>query len=393
MAIPRIFVSSTCYDLQEIRFQLRDFIKGFGYEPVMSEFDGIFYNYESHVQDSCLAEISKCQLFLLVVGNNYGSFYHQQKENIKTPDSVTLQEFKKAIENDVYKHVFINKFVDYDYGNYQRALKKIILKHFKDNEIENEKIASVKLQLKQKFDETYPFPYDSYQYVFYFLDIIHELKNGNAYNTFESFADVKESLKKQWAGFMYENLTKKTINSHEILAPINERITHIDDSLKKLLNTKTISQDSKISFDISKISRDVDIDSLEELQNQIYDTLENIFLYGYYDHDGELLYNKRVWFNFKITHKKAKEWLDSLETVGKDYKWSKTIHANDVYKAVPFSKWIPTQAEIAYVHVFTLFSIYDSLADNEKDSFIKTVMKKFDEAYEAPVPDKDEPLL
>lgn len=37
MATPRIFVSSTCYDLQEIRFQLRSFIQEYGYEAVLSE--------------------------------------------------------------------------------------------------------------------------------------------------------------------------------------------------------------------------------------------------------------------------------------------------------------------------------------------------------------------
>ena len=44
MAVPRVFISSTCYDLQEIRFQLRRFIQDIGYEPVMSEFGDIFYD-------------------------------------------------------------------------------------------------------------------------------------------------------------------------------------------------------------------------------------------------------------------------------------------------------------------------------------------------------------
>ena len=44
MAIPRIFISATCYDLQEICFQLRRFIQEVGYDPVMSEFGDIFYD-------------------------------------------------------------------------------------------------------------------------------------------------------------------------------------------------------------------------------------------------------------------------------------------------------------------------------------------------------------
>ena len=54
MAKPRIFVSSTCYDLKEIRSQIREFIIDYGYEPILSEFGDIFFDYGEHPQDSCL---------------------------------------------------------------------------------------------------------------------------------------------------------------------------------------------------------------------------------------------------------------------------------------------------------------------------------------------------
>lgn len=195
MATPRIFVSSTCYDLQEIRFQLRNFITDFGYDAVMSEFDDIFYDYDKHVQDSCLDEISKCQLFLLVVGNNYGSFYHQDKQELQMPESVTLKEFRTALETKISKHIFVNKYVDYDYKNYKRALDKVTLKHFQKNEVSDDKTSEVKEQIKIEFDKTYPFPYDSYRYIFYFIEIVYELKENNAVNTFETFIDIKDSLR------------------------------------------------------------------------------------------------------------------------------------------------------------------------------------------------------
>jgi hypothetical protein len=37
MAKPRIFVSSTFYDLRQIRSDLERFIKEIGYEPVLNE--------------------------------------------------------------------------------------------------------------------------------------------------------------------------------------------------------------------------------------------------------------------------------------------------------------------------------------------------------------------
>lgn len=390
MASPRLFVSSTCYDLQEIRFQLRQFIVDFGYEPVMSEFDDIFYNYENHVQDSCLEEISKCQLFLLVVGNNYGSIYHQEKESNKIPDSVTLTEFKKALEVNIFKHIFINKFVDYDWKNYRRALNKVMLKYFKENNVDNSKIESVKSKLKKEFDETYPFPYDSYRYVFYFLDIINELKEGNAYNIFESFADIKESLKKQWAGFMYESLTRNKKHDELNLKPLEDKISHIDSNLKKLIETKSTSHGSKISFDIGKLSKDYDLENLENLQIKIDNVLKEIFCYEYFNmSDGMTYHPKRVWFNKKVSEEETTAWLKYLDEIVKNYKWSKYIPYNILFKNVHLSKYNKNNSEIPYKSIIELDSIFKAFSNDEKKSFIKTVQQKFIEAYEAPL-DKDE---
>ena len=391
MAIPRIFVSSTCYDLQEIRFQLRHFILEFGYEPVMSEFDDIFYNYELHAQDSCLEEISKCQLFTLVVGNNYGSIYHKEKDENTTPDSVTLREFRKALETDIYKHVFINKFVDYDYKNYKRALDKILLKHFRENNISDDRIEATKLSIKKSFDETYPFPYDSYKYVFYFLDIIHELKEGNAHNTFESFVDIKESLKKQWAGFMYESLTKKDKRFDSSLKPIEDKITHIDLNIKKLLEAKTTTSNSKISFDIVKLTRDINFDKLEEIQIKVDQILTSIFSYELYNLTlSEYKYPKRVWFDHKFDIELSKKWLDNLKELVKNYKWSKFLQLKDIFRDFHLSKYIKNYSEVPYKSIFELNSLYESLTKDDKTNFVNTVMQRFIDAYEAPEIKDDE---
>ena len=75
MAAPRVFVSSTCYDLRYIRENLRFFIPTLGYEPVLSEQGGVFYDPALHVQDACLAVVPTCQLFIRIVGGRFGSQY------------------------------------------------------------------------------------------------------------------------------------------------------------------------------------------------------------------------------------------------------------------------------------------------------------------------------
>lgn len=384
MATPRIFVSSTCYDLQEIRFQLRNFITDFGYDAVMSEFDDIFYGYDKHVQDSCLDEIGKCQLFVLVIGNNYGSFYHQEKQELKIPDSVTLREFKRALETKIPKHIFVNKYVDYDYKNYKRALDKKILNHFQKNDIPDEKTAEVKAEIKTEFDTTYHFNYESYKYVFYFLEIVYEQKENNAINTFETFIDIKDSLRKQWAGFMYESLTRKEKNVTSIIQPIETKIDKIEKSISKLIESKTVDNGNKLSFDLAALSRENDLENLESIQNKINQILYDIRYYEYWTDDGVEHSGQRIYFDKRFTNQQAKAWLDSLKILTQSFKWSKLIHAQTVFNNFPLSKWNKWHYEISYKTLFELYSIYNSLAEADKENLTNTVAEELNKNYEKP---------
>lgn len=268
-----------------------------------------------------------------------------------------------------------------------------MLKYFKENQVVNNKIDETKLEVKRFFDETYPFPYDSYKYVFYFLDIIHDLKDGNAYNTFESFADIKESLKKQWAGFMYESLTKKESKEKSIIEPLEEKISHIDNNLKKLLEIKSVSDNSQISFDISKISREINIDSLEELQNRIQGILNDIFSYPVDNYkNGISEFRTRAWFNKKATIEETTKWIEFLGDLVKDYKWSKYLNIHDVFVEVNCFKWLKNKKEISYKSIFELYSIYESLTKKDKVPFIKTIQRRFIDSYEDPRPDSSDGL-
>lgn len=391
MATPRIFVSSTCYDLQEIRFQLRNFISDFGYDAVMSEFDDIFYGYDKHVQDSCLDEISKCQLFVLVIGNNYGSFYHQEKQEVKIPDSVTLREFRKALETKIPKHIFVNKYVDYDYKNYKRALDKETLKHFQENNVPDDKTAEVKAQIKKDFDKTFFFPFESYKYVFYFLEIVYEQKENNAINTFETFIDIKDSLRKQWAGFMYESLTRKDKNVSSVIQPLEGKMDRIEKSLSKLIESKTIDNENKLSFDLTALARESNLDNLESLQNKINQLLYNIIKYDFWTDDGENHVGQRVYFDKRFTNDLAKSWLDSLKVLTQSFKWSKSIHCETVFKGYPLTKFNRWHFEIPYKTLFELYTLYNSLTDEDKMGLTNTVAQELNKNYEkTPTPRTDD---
>jgi hypothetical protein len=387
MAVPRVFLSSTCYDLQEIRLQLRNFIKDFGYDCALSEFDDIFYSPNIHVQDSCINEIEKCQMFILIIGNNYGSVYHLERKRDNVPDSVTLKEFKKALELNIHKHIFINRFVEYDYRNYKRALERKILQHFTANNVPDERIEEIRSSIKLDFDQTFPFAYESYRYVFYFLDIINDLQEGNAIHPFETYIQIQDTLKKQWAGFMYESLTKRSKVSISALRPLEFKLNEIEKSISILVASKTDEGNHRISFDLTNLVQEVNHENLEKTQKRIAQLLNTLFLYptGEHDYEGDEIHSVRFEFEEQFNGEKTKLWLESLGAVIQNYKWSNVIHAGNLFPGVKIRKYNDYMADIPYKTIMELFTIYSSLDENDKLSFVNTICQKFNRYYYEPV--------
>ncbi len=381
MAFPRIFISSTCYDLQEIRFQLRHFIEDFGFEPVMSDFGDIFYDFDEHIQDACKDEIKKSNMFILIIGNNYGSIYHKHDSESLLPDSVTLQEFREALEIGIPKFIFINKFVQHDFENYRRSLSKKISKHFSETKIEDKKIEIEKNRVRDKFHLTYPFPQDAYHYIFNFLEIIYQLEINNAIYPFESFNDISENLKKQWAGFFYDSLTKERNISIEKFEKLNEKIDRIEKQLRLIAEgTQQSKEENKITIDIAKLSSEINIENLENIQNIIDRSLDDII---YYAED-----RPRLTISKKFDKEITQNFLNNLSKLVDEYKWSRLIPLENVVIGIPFS-YIKKFSEIFYNSIFELNNIANSFNKEDKEALLNTIITKFNQVYEEPK-DKEE---
>jgi hypothetical protein len=197
MANPRVFVSSTCYDLRYIRENLKFFIKNMGFEPILSEDSGIFYDPEMHVEDSCLAEVSNCQMLVLIIGGRYGSKYKSE------PESITNHEYKTAIQNKIPVFAMVEQQVNAEYRVYSKNKEK-------------EEIAS-------KID----YPGVDTTKIFDFMEEVQSKSVNNALVAFSDFNQLESHLKKQWAGMMFNFLTKKAEK---------ERVVDMLDTLQTMSN-------------------------------------------------------------------------------------------------------------------------------------------------------------
>lgn len=98
-----LFVSSTCYDLTQVRVDIRNFAESFGLEPIMSEFDSFPASpYERNVNNCLEAVRNRADIFLLIVGGRYGSSNDSGK-------SITNMEFNEACAKGIPKYVFVKE--------------------------------------------------------------------------------------------------------------------------------------------------------------------------------------------------------------------------------------------------------------------------------------------
>src|SRR5438046_261529 len=92
MAAPRVFVSSTCYDLGPYRMDIERMIRSLGWEPVLSELGAVYYDPEKQVAEAAVEDVRHSNMFILIIGGRFGSEY---KDSSK---SITNLEYERAVE-------------------------------------------------------------------------------------------------------------------------------------------------------------------------------------------------------------------------------------------------------------------------------------------------------
>lgn len=101
---PTVFVSSTCYDLQQIRTDIRSFFADqLGYDVLLSEYDSFPLDPTIKAVDNCLRVVDeRADIFILIVGCRYGSV-------TEAGHSVTNMEYLKAKAKGIPIYAFVDK--------------------------------------------------------------------------------------------------------------------------------------------------------------------------------------------------------------------------------------------------------------------------------------------
>lgn len=176
MAAPRVFVSSTFYDLCYVRNDIEVFLKGLGYTPVMHDKGNIPYTQGgTSVEQACYDELATCDIAVCIIGGKYGT------QSSNSDFSITMEELQKAVE----------------------GRKKIYVYILKDVYVEN------LIYEKNKKNKGFKLYYADDRRIHEFITLIKNTFKSVPIQSFESAADITSNLRQQFAGMLQRLLSKE----------------------------------------------------------------------------------------------------------------------------------------------------------------------------------------
>lgn len=218
MARPRVFISSTFYDLKQVRSDLEHFIKEMGYDPVLHERGAVPYGSKEKLEEYCYREIQQVEILVSIIGGRFGS------QSAHHPYSISQQELKTAYELGVQVFIFVESTVLSEYQTYLR----------------NKDVAGV------------TFTYVDDARVYRFLEEVHGLPNNNPITGFGSAQEVVGFLREQWAG-MFQRFLKNQERQKEVqilkdlqanMQTLNQLVTYLteekqnsDEAIREILRS------------------------------------------------------------------------------------------------------------------------------------------------------------
>lgn len=208
MAKPRVFISSTFYDLRYVREDIERFVLELGYEPVRYEGGAVPYSSKAPLEESAYREVAFCDIIVCVLGGRYGT------DSATRAGSITQNELMEALDKGVQVYVFVDQNVLTEFETYRLN---------KDNR-----------KTKYRFVDNVK--------IFEFLEEIYSLPQNNPITPFQASADISTYLKVQWAGLFQRFLQEGTRLSE---VRVLDEMKTVSSTLKELVKFLTEERRNK----------------------------------------------------------------------------------------------------------------------------------------------------
>lgn len=207
MAAPKIFISSTYYDLKQERSNIADFIKSLGYEPVMHERAGVTYTQTETLEKDCYIEIQNCDILVCIIGNHFGSQSEGNDYSITMNELIAAKKDRKKIFTFILNNVYV----------------------------END------TYLKNKGNSNFTPAYADNLKIHEFISDIRQNFNKSPIIPFTSTADIIENLKLQFAGMFQRLLAQEaTLTNSKTMYDLQETADNMKTILADFVNQQEL---------------------------------------------------------------------------------------------------------------------------------------------------------
>lgn len=255
MARLRVFVSSTCYDLDVLRSELRPFISGMGYEPVMSDYSDVLYDPRSHTHDSCLKEVPGCDMVILIIGSRFGGLAvpgafaqldFAALEQLSTRPgvletkerlSITQLEVLKAVEQSIPVYAFVDDKVMHDHHVYER------------NKDKPDIIDQIEFPSIQKRETA--------KYIFEFINFLTHRVTNNSITSFTRLEEIRLHLLSQWSQLLQRLLMESRTRTKDVgrYRDFSERLEDLKAVVMASLATPDLRETAKGAIQFRSLIR------------------------------------------------------------------------------------------------------------------------------------------
>jgi hypothetical protein len=269
----RVFVSSTCYDLSQVRADLYDFINGLGFHPVLSEYSTFPIDPDNDTIDNCIQNVETADILILIIGGRYGSVVESGK-------SITNTEYLYATKKGIPIYVFI----------YKQLVSLLPIWKLNPSANFSTVVDSIKVfdfveQVRDK-NKRWCFEFEKVQ------DIIPVLKIQCSH-LFKSSLDLRLKFKGSELPTFYKNLSARAINlilkegplfeAHFFVQVLKDELDKYED-LKLDLEYKILTNCNRMIKDVRELSDWLNI-NVEAIQHQVT-SINRLFDEAYIDFYG-----------------------------------------------------------------------------------------------------------
>ena len=325
MAKPRVFISSTYYDLKQTREDLASFLSNMGYEPVRNEEGNIPYGNEESLETYCYKEIKNVDIFVSIIGGRFGSLSQESRWSISNEELRTALKYKKQV------YIFIDSQVAAEYETY---------------------LINKEGSTKYKYVDNIK--------IYEFIEEIKGLTSNNNIKDFSTSAQIQQYLKEQLVGLFQSfldqqsrmkdyNLASKlesTANTLEklvdYLREVNKGNTDAVASLLKSMHPLVhyLSSILNIDFgfwieDLKMLNNFMESQGWESCSSQDDSVFGNNYVWKRGVKEITTIYISKSLFDeqMKLIDFKQSEWQDdyvTIQTESKDLSSSSSIDYNDL---------------------------------------------------------------